>query len=679
MLPPKPYVVKDVSIHDAIRHMADLYDVHVGAVIRLEDGYYHMPQFLPQPINDPSLPNMTTSIITDKRLPLRDTLQKICSTYLGYKYEILDDIVNVIPIRPTLFELPIYDLDPDTGFQQYLSQHYGAFFAQPIFEMCPVTDVLQSLRKRTFKSRRTSETDDADRHYKQTTYREFLNQSVCATQFGCWMACRNGSSTAVNTATNEEKEAPAYEVYGFDFYTLDTMSDQQLLRYLFDGQEEYEDWVVQKEVLSRIDHILPAYLEEFQKANIKQSDLDTFWSSFGALENAPGVPSKHIEALAATALQVLIEHKDAQISSGVPYSIVLIDHPALLHLLPALAKHSDELSKSCERASRVFAKLPDPPKPNVSFADRKGPISSAIFLNDENVITGGPCDAVVWDAKTGKEKARLEGHNWCIESIRPLNDTSIITASLDRRIAVWDFNNTKPTTQPYRNLEEDYFPWQERGIMRPTEVMYTPGYVYSMDYEKHGALAYLAGPKKCIVTDLDYHRFQKTFDAGERSFSSVAMSHKYLVLASWDSHLRIYDTSTWELLKDFNIEEPFLSQLAISPYDPIVVYSSQRAGVVIFNIKTGQSQKLEGIRGGVIPIAFDVLGNYLAIVHNPEPFEGPFDNKFSLSIFDAESLKEVSRIRTPEAWPSSVCFSPDGTRVLIAGMHGAFLYNLPLP
>ncbi|HML19640.1 MAG TPA: hypothetical protein PKD74_03630 [Candidatus Dependentiae bacterium] len=117
---------------------------------------------------------------------------------------------------------------------------------------------------------------------------------------------------------------------------------------------------------------------------------------------------------------------------AVTKAIIFLDIPKLYAQLPQV--------KWVKSIAKIQSIQP------ITLSVNTGSISSVAISPDNTFIITGSADntAIIWDAKTGKQKHTLQGHTGPIFSVAISPDnTFIVTGSMDKTAIIWDANTSK--------------------------------------------------------------------------------------------------------------------------------------------------------------------------------------------------------------------------------------------
>ncbi|KAE9387351.1 WD40 repeat-like protein [Gymnopus androsaceus JB14] len=266
-------------------------------------------------------------------------------------------------------------------------------------------------------------------------------------------------------------------------------------------------------------------------------------------------------------------------------------------------------------------------------------VYSVAFSPDGTQIVSGSGDESVriWDASTGKEMHKLEGHTGWVYSVAFSPDgTQIVSGSGDRSVRIWDAS----TGKEMHKLEGH------------------TGQVYSVAFSPDGTqIVSGSGDVSVRIWDASTGKEMHKLEGHTGQVYSVAFSPDgtQIVSGSGDRSVRIWDASTGKEMHKLEGHTNWVYSVAFSPDGTQIVSGSGDESVRIWDASTGKEMhKLEGHTGWVYSVAFSPDGTQIV--------SGSGDR--SVRIWDASTGKEMHKLEGHTGWVNSVAFSPDGTQIV---------------
>jgi WD40 repeat protein/energy-coupling factor transporter ATP-binding protein EcfA2 len=271
------------------------------------------------------------------------------------------------------------------------------------------------------------------------------------------------------------------------------------------------------------------------------------------------------------------------------------------------------------------------------IALEKGTTHPAFSPDGSMIAVADGSTVFVDDARTGKERAVLQGHTDTIGSISFSPDgLRIITSSWDKTARIWDATTAK-----------------EIGVLRGHD-----DWVWSAEFNRSGSLIVTSSkdgtvrvwdPKTYKAISVLKFNQEPIFDA---HFSPDGSK---LVMASADETARIWDIKGGKTTALLRGHQGLVVASAFSPNGSLIVTASADRTIRIWETETGlQVATLVGHEGGVNSVSFTPDG--LGVV------SASSDNTVRVWDISAEATRTVLRGHTAEV--HSAEFSLDGSRVI---------------
>ncbi|KAF7374049.1 WD40 repeat-like protein [Mycena sanguinolenta] len=285
----------------------------------------------------------------------------------------------------------------------------------------------------------------------------------------------------------------------------------------------------------------------------------------------------------------------------------------------------------------------------------------------------------VWDAATGLELMKLEGHRGRVKSVAfSLNGTQILSGSGDKTVRIWDATTGNQVIKMEGHSDEvNSVAFSPNGTQivsgsddntiwiwyadTGNSVMKIKGHadsVRSVAFSPNGAQI-VSGSNDNTVQIWDVSKGNKVMKIKGHTHRvmSVAFSPNgaQIVSGSDDKTVRIWDATTGNQFRKMAGHSDQVKSVAFSPNGAQIVSGSHDLTVRIWDTATGNEvTKIEGHTGSVWSVAFSPNGAQI--------LSGSDDN--TVRIWDAATGNEVKKMEGHSDQVKSVAFSPNGTQIV---------------
>lgn len=282
--------------------------------------------------------------------------------------------------------------------------------------------------------------------------------------------------------------------------------------------------------------------------------------------------------------------------------------------------------KTLEGESLSAYSFTDDDKPFLSSGSN--PVCSASFSPDgKRIVSASQKTVSIWDAETGEELVRLEGHASLINTASFSPDgKSIVSASNDKTVRIWNFETC-------------------------TEVKITKGHHVVSPISPDGRSVVLASGS---IWDAFTGREVITLKGCSNLVSAAfSLDGKRIASISEDNSVHVWDVESGRELKSLEERVPDFSSITFSPNGKNIVSTSVQM-TRIWNSETGEElNKLEG--RGYRTTNFSPDGRVIAsAVEN------------AIYLWNAMTGKELYQLEGHLELVNSAFFSPDGKRIVSA-------------
>jgi RNA polymerase sigma factor (sigma-70 family) len=289
----------------------------------------------------------------------------------------------------------------------------------------------------------------------------------------------------------------------------------------------------------------------------------------------------------------------------------------------------------------------------IDVQDATRRVSAVAFADGGKTLAGVFGQTVLlWDATTGREVRRLQGHQAEIEVLTVSPDgKTLATGGRDGTVRLWDLATGRERSQFPRKLalrpDVQHHPMlppvKQRGVL-------------SLAFSPDGKLLALAvgGEKIFRVWDTEANRELPAFagDAGEVSAVAFLPDGKTLVSGAWNGILHLWDVPGRKEIRQFQGQQSPVLSLALSRDGMMLAVGGYRTVRLWEPSGSRELRPLPGHHEGIMRIEFSPDGKTVATG------VGSWDQ--SVYLWDAATGKERRRLQAPTGNIDLLMFSADG-------------------
>jgi WD40 repeat protein len=337
-------------------------------------------------------------------------------------------------------------------------------------------------------------------------------------------------------------------------------------------------------------------------------------------------------------------------------------------------------------------------------------VCCAAFVPGDKLLVSGASDGslVLWDAKTGKEQRRFEGHKEEVRSLALSPDGRyVVSGSLDRSVVVWRTETGEkaaeqkdlddgveavafsPDKHTYASAGRDFFIrlWDLENAAASTKLEGHKSGVVCLAFSPDGKrLASGSWDNTVRIWDVSAGKLLFTCEGHKDYVESVAWSHdgKTVASGSKDETVRLWDPDTG---KGKGVLEPKQGHLWSVVFDPddktlvcgadgVVEDGSHRTRTLQrVDVQTGKvKQTYLGHEGRVRPLDAG-QSDFKSQVEGVATVALSSDGKqlvsggadYQLRLWDAATGKDVLPLPGHPAWVRALAYAPDGKQIVTAG------------
>ncbi len=325
----------------------------------------------------------------------------------------------------------------------------------------------------------------------------------------------------------------------------------------------------------------------------------------------------------------------------------------------------------------------------LTLEGHSGSVTSVCFSPDgKRILTGSGDTAKVWEAATGRELLTLKGHTSYVTSVCFSPDGKrILTGSFDSTAKVWEATTGRELLTLKGHTGPVYsacFSPDGRRILTGSadntakvweattgrELLTLKGHtggVNSACFSPDGKRILTGSSDNTAkVWDTDTGKELLTLKGHTRAVLSACFSPdgKRILTGSDDSTAKVWDATTGKDLLTLKGHANGVSSVCFSPDGKHILTGSGDGTAKVWEAATGQELfTLKGHTGPVTSVCFSPNGKRIFIGGGDIDSEADADD-VTAQVWDVATSRELLTLKGPAKQVTSVCFSPDGKRIL---------------
>jgi eukaryotic-like serine/threonine-protein kinase len=277
----------------------------------------------------------------------------------------------------------------------------------------------------------------------------------------------------------------------------------------------------------------------------------------------------------------------------------------------------------------------------------RGPIKCACFSPDSKRLLTGGAGPQLWDAQTGRELAKLEGHPGQVVSVcfSPDGKTALTGGA---GVRLWDAETGR-----------QQFAFEADGLVAC--------------FSRDGKIIFAAGNRSARLWDAETGKGLAVLDFNGHSVISTAISPdgKYVLTGSEDNTARLWDVWTGQEKAVLKEHTSAVDDVAFSPDSQRALTASRDGRVRLWDVETGlEMAVLEEIKSQGTRVSFPPNGPRTRVAFSPDGQRIlTWGSRMGAPrLWNAPAGPEMAILKEHTTTVSGVAFSPDG-RTVLTGSH----------
>jgi WD40 repeat protein len=269
-------------------------------------------------------------------------------------------------------------------------------------------------------------------------------------------------------------------------------------------------------------------------------------------------------------------------------------------------------------------------------------VSGLAFSPDNQTLASAGYDGrlILWDTQTWRLKVNLKGHTGWLRCVSFSHDGKrIATGSDDERVIIWDAVDPKI----------------EQTITPHIDV------VYDVAFSRDDSTLAIGGWNGAMTWDLAAGQPRGLGHLGKISAVAFSADGERIATAGADELVKVWSSTLEAQSASWTEHRGLVESAAFSPDGRLLATASNDQTILLWDIPTASVQaKLEGHRGYVKCVAFSPDGKTLA--------SGSSDG--TVRTWDVEQRHEQAQLDAHERGVRHITFSPDGKTLASVGNDG---------
>jgi len=210
--------------------------------------------------------------------------------------------------------------------------------------------------------------------------------------------------------------------------------------------------------------------------------------------------------------------------------------------------------------------------------------------------------------------------------------------------------------------------WNTETRKKATEIEMPTSYNWQIVLGKNASKIWSCS-KEISLFDLKTKKQEKSFAHSNSDIYSIALStdEHFIISANWDNTVKIWNTSTKELVQTLELHTKPVLSIAFHPFENKFLTSSSDKTIAVWNFENGQAvlqKQWQAHENDITKLIFSPDGNYFLSASGDE----------TIKLWDSKTLDLQNTYKGHSAGVTTLAFSPKGDTFVSGGLDAKIIW-----